>query len=175
MDVIEYLLFIPLLIYGIALSQLLAQWKRIFDLSNFHGPFVVTVVAFTETAIQNIYHYLQIFTVRDDHSYAAYLLALAGPLLFLLSANALSEDINPGGTIDRDEFRARVPAAYAFMGAFVALHLLPRFRTDSGHFALRIPLILLLIAVAATKKESLVYLVGVLWLVGLVMRLTGTF
>ena len=175
MDVIEYLLFIPLLIYGIALSQLLAQWKHIFDLRNFHGPFIVTVVAFTETAIQNIYHYLEIFTARDDRSYAAYLLALTGPFLFLLSANSLSSDANRDGTIDREEFRARIPAAYAFMSAFVALHLLPQFRTDAGNLALRIPLILLLIAVAATKKESLIYVIGLFWLVGLVKRLSGTF
>ena len=175
MDVIEYLLFIPLLIYGIALSHLLAQWKHVFDLKSFHGPYLVTVVAFTETAIQNIYHYLEIFTARDDHSYPAYLLALTGPFLFLLSANSLSSGTTPDATIDRDEFRARIPAAYAFMSAFVALHLLPQFRTDSGNFALRIPLVLLLIAVAATKKESLIYLIGLFWLAGLVKRLTGTF
>ncbi|RLB53106.1 MAG: hypothetical protein DRJ42_12845, partial [Deltaproteobacteria bacterium] len=51
MDIIEFLLFIPLLIYGIALSQLLSQWKRIFDFKNFYGPFVVTVVAVTVVAI----------------------------------------------------------------------------------------------------------------------------
>lgn len=175
MDVIEYQLFIPLLIYGIALSQLLGEWKRIFDLKNFYAPFLVTVVAFTETAIHNIYHYLAIFTAHRDHSYGSYLLALAAPFLFLLSANALSHDANHDGSVDRDAFRARIPSAYAFMSGFVALHLLPQFRTDKGNFALRIPLIFLLVAVAVTKKEWLIYLIGIFWLAGLAMRLMGTF
>lgn len=175
MDVIEYLLFIPLLIYGIALSQLLGQWKHVFDVKNFHAPFLVTIVAFTETAIQNIYHFLAIFTARPDHSYASYLLDLAGPFLFLLAASALSRNDDRDGVVDREEFRARIPSAYAFMSAFVALHLLPQFRADAGNLTLRVPMILLLIGVAVTKKEPLIYLVGTLWLVGLVMRLTGTF
>lgn len=175
MDVVEYQLFIPLLIYGIALSQLLAEWQHVVHLKNSHGPFLVTIVAFTETAVQNIYHYLEIFTKSQDRSYGSYLLALAGPFLFLLSANALSQDANHRGSVDPEEFRVRIPPAYAFMSAFVALHLLPQFRSDDANFALRVPLVLLLIAVAITKKESLIYLIGVLWLVGLVKRLTGTF
>jgi hypothetical protein len=172
MDIVEYLLFIPLLIYGIALSELLGQWKRVFDVKNFYGPFLVTVVAFTETAIQNIYHHLEIFNKHKDHSYGSYLLGLAGPFFLLLAANSLSKDDDRDGVIDREEFRARLPSTYAFMGAFVALHLLPKFRTDDGKFALRIPIIVLLFGIAVTKKEWPIYVVGLLWLVGLVMRLT---
>jgi hypothetical protein len=174
MDVIEYLLFIPLLIYGIALTQLLGQWRRMFDRNNFYAPFVVTIVAFTETAVQNVYHYLPIFTARSDHSYGSYLLDLAGPFLFLLASASLSHGEHEEA-FDRERFSARIPSAYAFMSAFVALHLLPQFRADTGNFLLRVPLIALLIAVAITRKAWLIYVVGLAWLVGLSLRLAGRF
>lgn len=62
MDPIEYLLFIPLLIYGIVLTRLLGEWRRFFDTANWHGPYVVTIVVFTEVAIWNIYTTLDLLT-----------------------------------------------------------------------------------------------------------------
>lgn len=171
MDIIEFLLFIPLLIYGIALSQLLGQWKRFFDIENFHGPFVVTVIAFTEVAVSNIYSFLEIFTARDDHSYLSYLLDLSGPFLLLLAVNALVKDDNHDGIVDRDEFHGRMRLTYGFMAAFVAHHLIPGFRADDGILWLRLPAIVVMLAIAITRKEWIVYVLGLIWLVGFILHL----
>jgi len=34
MDLTEYMVFLPLLIYGIALADLFSQWKRFFDIKE---------------------------------------------------------------------------------------------------------------------------------------------
>ena len=53
MEAPEYLAFIPLLFYGIALADLLGQWRRFFDGDYFYLPYFLTTLIFTEVAIWN--------------------------------------------------------------------------------------------------------------------------
>ena len=60
MEASEYLAFIPLLIYGIALADLLGQWRRFFDRDYFYLPYFLTTLIFTENAIWSVYGYLEV-------------------------------------------------------------------------------------------------------------------
>ncbi len=170
----EYLLFIPLLIYGIVLSRLLAEWKRFFDLGNWHGPYIVTIVVFTEIAIWNIFSFLDVFRGEADSTYLRYLAILFAPFLLLLSVNALLKDESGDGLVDREEFAERMRLSFALMGGFIALHLLPQYRADDGEFLFRLPALAIVLAVAWLRKESLIYLLGVVWLVSLFHRIDLT-
>ena len=172
MDLDEFLLFIPLLIYGIALTELLGQWKRLFDIENWYAPYIITVIAFTETSIWNIYNFFELFTQRESNSYPDYLLALAGPLLLLLAVNGLIKDDNDNDIVDRDEFMRRIRRTYLLMGCFVVLHLLPGFQYD-GSIPLRVAGAIALFATAIFRKDWLVYFVGFVWVVGLVQRIAA--
>ncbi|RLB53107.1 MAG: hypothetical protein DRJ42_12850 [Deltaproteobacteria bacterium] len=102
---------------------------------------------------------------REDHSYVSYLLDLSGPFLLLLAVNSLVKDDNHDGIVDRNEFHTRMRLTYSFMAAFVALHLLPQFRNDDGNFLIRVPAILVLAAIAIFRKDWMVYVLGVIWLI----------
>ena len=171
MDTEEYLLFIPLLIYGLVLSRLLGEWKRFFDLGNWHGPYIVTIVVFTEIAIWNIFNFLEVFRGEEDPSYLTYLALLFAPFLFLLSVNALLREDDRDGLVDRDEFASRMRPSFALMGGFITLHLLPMYRADDGEYLYRLPALAIIIAISWLRRESLIYLLGVVWALSLTHRL----
>jgi hypothetical protein len=171
MDAEEYLLFIPLLIYGIVLSRLLGEWRRFFDFANWHGPYIVTVVVFTEIAIWNIFNFLDVFRGKSASSYLTYLALLLAPFLFLLSVNALLEEEDRDGLVDREEFASRMRLSYALMACFVALHLLPMYRADDGELIFRLPALVIVVAISWLRKEWLVYLLGAVWLLSLLRRI----
>lgn len=171
MDPIEYLLFIPLLMYGIVLTQLFGEWKRFFDLENWHGPYIITVVVFTEIAVWNIYTFLDVISREPSHSYLSYLGLLAPPFLLMLSVNALLAGEGASGLVDRVEFRNRMRLSYFFMGCFVMFHFVPIFGQDDGLNPPRVAASAILFLAAWLKRERLVYLLGVIWLVGLAMRI----
>jgi len=171
MDPIEYLLFIPLLMYGIVLTQLFGEWKRFFDLENWHAPYIITVVVFTEIAVWNIYTFLDVISREASHTYLSYLGLLGAPFLFMLSVNALLAGEGTGGLVDREEFGSRVRLSYFFMGCFVSFHFVPVFGPDDGLNGPRIVAATVLFLVAWLRKERLVYLLGLVWLVSLVLRI----
>lgn len=171
MSFTEYLLFIPLLIYGIVLSQLLGEWRRFFDLANWHWPYIITIVVFTEIAVWNIYTFLGVFTRHDSHSYMTYLGLLSAPFLFLLAVNALLVGEDDDGLVDRTEFRSRMPLSYFFMGCYVALHLTPLLSDGDEFRPVRIVALCMLFGVAGMRKEWMVYPLGVLWLGTLAIRI----
>jgi hypothetical protein len=171
MDPIEYLLFIPLLMYGIVLTHLFGEWKRFFDLENWHWPYIITVVVFTEIAIWNIYTFLDVISRDESHSYLSYLGLLGAPFLFMLSVNALLAGEGAGGLVDREEFGRRMRLSYFFMGCFVMFHFVPLFGPNDGLNGPRAVAATILFLVAWLKKERLVYLLGVVWLVSLVIRI----
>jgi hypothetical protein len=174
MDPIEYLLFIPLLMYGIVLTHLFGEWKRFFDFDNWHGPYIVTIVVFTEVAVWNIYTFLDVISREESHSYLSYLGLLAAPFLFMLSVNALLDGERRGGLVDREEFRSRMRLSYFFMGCFVALHFVPLFSSDDGLNRPRVAAAGILFLVAWLNQERLVYLLGVVWLATLVVRVQAS-
>lgn len=62
---IEYLLFIPLLIYGISLSDLLSEYKRLIKDHILHFKYLITVLMLSEVAIFNIYKLYSIINAYD--------------------------------------------------------------------------------------------------------------
>ena len=173
MDPIEYLLFIPLLMYGIVLTHLFGEWKRFFDLENWHAPYIITIVVFTEIAIWNIYTFLDVISRDESHSYLAYLGLLAAPFLFMLSVNALLAGEGTDGIVDREEFGSRIRLSYFFMGCFVLFHFAPVFGPDDGLNGPRVIAAVVLFLVAWRREERLVYLLGVVWLISLAVRINA--
>ena len=60
MDATEYLAFLPLLIYGIALADLFSQWKRLFNPRLLFIPYLLLTIILTETALYNVFVYAKL-------------------------------------------------------------------------------------------------------------------
>lgn len=168
MDPAEYLAFIPLLFYGIALAELLGQWRRFMDPGYFYGPYVLTTLMFTEVAIWNVYLYLDVVAALEGISYYRYWLYLAQPMVFLLIVSALTPEAENRDTAGY--FKKRMPIVFGLMAVFITIHLVPSFTQAPPVNIPRIAAILFCVVIAVTGRPSLVYVLAVIWVASLFMR-----
>lgn len=169
MEAAEYLAFVPLLFYGIALADLLGQWRRFFDREAFYLPYFLTTIVFTELAIWNVYEYLAVVNQLDGVSYLGYWAYLLQPILFLLTVSALTPDSDENDT--REYFHERMSLIYLLMACFIASHLLTITEYTPANVLPRTFATFLLVAVAATHRLELVYALAVVWFATVVRRL----
>ena len=169
MDPAEYLAFVPLLFYGMALADLLGQWRRFFDRNYFYFPYFLTTIIFTEAAVWNVYQYLEVVLYLEGIRYARYWLYLIQPIILLLTVSALTPDSDNQDT--KRYFQERFSLVYGLAALFVFSHFLSGFTSLLTLTYTRIALLLLSIAIAVTKKIWLIYLTGVIWFLSFLLRI----
>jgi len=156
MDSTEYLAFVPLLLYGIALADLLGQWRRFFDKDY---------LMFTELAIRNVFLYLEVVRKLDGISYFHYWLELAQPIVFLMMVSALTPDSAESNT--KDYFEKRIRIVFALFAVFISSHFLPAYGVTVEMDYARITAVVICVSISVTRRIWLVYVLGVLWFLGL--------
>jgi hypothetical protein len=170
MDPAEYLAFVPLLFYGIALADLIGQWRRFFDRDYFYFPYFLTTIIFTEASVWNVFQYLVVVSHLEGIRYAQYWLYLIQPMLLLLTVSALTPESENSDT--KGYFHERLSLVYGLAAIFVSSHFLSGFASMTSLTYTRIVLIALSFTIALTKKIWLIYLTAVVWFVGLLLRMT---
>ncbi len=172
MEPAEYLAFVPLLFYGIALADLLGQWRRFFDKDFFYFPYFLTTIIFTEVAVWNVYRYLEVVSYLEDVRYAQYWLYLVQPILFLLTVSALTPESENQDT--ERYFKERFSLVYGLVAIFVSSHFLSGFGSMISLTYMtytRIVIIALSVVIALTKRIWLIYVTAVVWFVSLLLRM----
>ena len=86
----EYLAFIPLLLYGLGISEILQKWKRYILPKYFYLPYVLLALALLESGIYAVWEYLQIIPLLSDSNYFQYLAHLLPPLLYFFMCMVLT-------------------------------------------------------------------------------------
>jgi hypothetical protein len=160
MDSSEYLAFIPLLLYGIGLADILSEWKRLFDPKEWYLPYSAFTIVLTETAIYNVFIYMNLIEQFGGQSYLDYLLMLLPPFLFLLTTSAFTPDKESG---TREYFIRRMPVFFSLLALFVASHFLYDFDETFYMKMTRLLVIVIIIIIGFTRKIWLIYLLVVLW------------
>ena len=172
MDPAEYLAFVPLLFYGIALADLLGQWRRFFDKDYFYLPYFLTTIIFTEVAVWNVYRYLEVVSHLEDVRYAQYWLYLVQPILFLLTVSALTPEFETQDT--KCYFKERFSLVYGLFAIFVASHFLSGFGSMIPLTYMtytRIIVIGFSVVISLTKRIWLIYVTTVVWFLSLLLRM----
>lgn len=167
MDPAEYLAIIPLLIYGIGLTDLLSEWKRIFDKEDRYLLYVIYTIILTEVAIYNVVIYVDLVNSFPEQTYGQYLAHLLPPVLFMMVVNVFTPN---EGSKTETYFLDNIRLILILMAVFVGSHFFYTFNEPPDHFIRRGLIIVLLLATAYFKKMWMLYLVAVIWLVGVIMR-----
>ena len=167
MDPAEYLAFIPLLIYGIGISDLLSQWKRFFKRKDQDVLYIIITVMLIEVAIYNVFIYLDVVDDMPRHSYMRYLSFLVPPILFQMLVNVFTPD---EGSKTRLYFDRNMRLIFSLWALFVASHFIYSFNDYYASHYLRILFALNLIAVAVFRKQWLIYLGIALWIASFSVR-----
>lgn len=167
MDISEYLAFIPLLLYGIGLADLLSQWKRLFQPSEWYLPYSLLTVIFTESAIYNIFIYHNLIGQFTELSYITYLSFLAPPFLFLLTVSVFTpeEDSNTETYI-----RENLSLISLLTALFLASHFLHEYKESEWSTWGRFLYISVCLFIALTRKIWPIYVLVVLWAMSFAYR-----
>ncbi|PIB36590.1 hypothetical protein BFP72_14860 [Reichenbachiella sp. 5M10] len=116
----EYFSILPLLLYGIAIAELVSPWRRFFEDKQPYWPFILTGVALLETAFHNFY---QFYSHLDEsfQSYGTFLSYLMPPLLFLAISHVFTpEDLKSVDT--QKYFKSKYRLLMILLGLFIAAH-----------------------------------------------------
>ncbi len=149
----EYFLILPLLLYGLAISDLVNSWRSFFVKEKRYGPYIVTSLLLLELSFWNFYQMNQWITEDSVMSYFMYFTILLPPLIFLLVVAVFTPD-NDVADI-KGYFLKNMPIIFAGMAVFTASHFFIEWEVNLG---VRLVGIFLLLATAIIRKEWMVYM-----------------
>jgi hypothetical protein len=167
MSTTEFLAFIPLLIYGLGLTILLGEWKRIFDRSEIFLPYTLMTLFLTEIAIYNVFIYERLIEQLAGLSYLHYLVFLISPILFYLTVLVFTPE--PGDKT-KDHFVDRMPLFCALIALWVACNFFYKLEESMYVNISRIIFIVVVILCGYTKKIWLTYILILMWIVTMIFR-----
>jgi hypothetical protein len=167
MSIAEYLAFIPLLLYGLGLSILLGEWKRIFDRSQIFLPYTLMTLSLTEIAVYNVFIYSRILDQMSELNYLEYLLLLISPFLFFLVAHVYTPE--PGDDT-KEHFIKRMPLVYTLIALVTASNFIYNLDKSLSISIGRIIFIIVVLIAGFTRKIWITYVLILIWLVSLFLR-----
>ena len=162
METTEYLAFIPLLIYGIALADLLGEWKRLFQPEGWYLPYLLMTLILTESAVYNVFIYASLILQMQGQDYLTYLTFLVPPILFLMSVNSFTPD---AGDDTKTYFISKMRIFFLLIAVFSASHFFYSFgESQTMEIAGRSVAIILSLIGGIFRKPWVVYVLFVFWL-----------
>ena len=88
----EYFLILPMLLYGLAIADLVGSWRRFLVKEQQYAPYIITTILLLEVSFYNFYQLNQYVTEDTFKSYFAYFKILVSPLIFLVVVGVLTPD-----------------------------------------------------------------------------------
>lgn len=167
MSATDYLSFLPLLIYGIAIADLFSHWKRLFDIKTFFLPYALFTIMLTEVALYNVFIYAELIRDLEGLAYGQYLIYLLPPFLFMMVANVFTPD---KGEETRAYFLKQRPLLFSLLSVFIATHYLYDFNEEPFVIYARLVFVVLILASGFVKKIWPSYVIFAFWLLSIFVR-----
>ncbi|MEN8251055.1 MAG: hypothetical protein ABFS32_19130 [Bacteroidota bacterium] len=164
----EYLAFLPLLIYGIALADLFSEWKRLFNPKGLFIPYSLFTIILTEIAVYNVFVFAELLSELDGITYYNYLSYLLPPFIFLLTVNIYTPEKD---TDTKTYFIKQMPVFFTLMALFSASHFLYDFSENTGTLIIRLVSIAMFAITGFSRKVWMTYALAVVWLILLIFRI----
>ncbi len=174
MDQIEYLYFIPLLIYGIALSDIFGEFKHLLKAKTHYWPYIILIFILSESAVFNVYQLYNVHVNLTTSSYLQFWLFLIPPIVFLLAVNAI---VNKDENADKEQlkihFDKQLVVTFSLIIIYLFLHYMPIMHIPgSDKYNLRIVFSVLCLMVILIRKEWFFYLFSFLWALSVIYKFT---
>ncbi|MCT4587958.1 MAG: hypothetical protein N4A71_09065 [Carboxylicivirga sp.] len=167
MDVTEYLAFLPLLIYGIALADLFGEWKRLLEPKGLYLPYILFTIVLTEIAVYNVFVYAELVSHLSGIKYYDYMVKLLPPFLFMLTVNAFTPD---KGADTKTYFDKQMPNFCVMMAVFMGTRFFYDFGESQITIIGRIVSMALTLLAGFTRKVWLTYVLVVVWFIFIFSR-----
>jgi hypothetical protein len=158
----DYYLVLPLLLYGLAISDLVNSWRSFFLSERRYWPYILTSLLLLEVAFWNFFRMNEWMTESSFSTYLSYSRFIITPLVFILVVAVFTPDRETEDI--KAYFDSNMRIIYGGLAVFVALHFMfvtpgemPRIELTT-----RVGMIALLLLIAMLKKPGLVYLLAAL-------------
>jgi len=149
----EFFAFMPLLIYGIAVSELIMHWRDYLKKDRRYWPHLVTGIILLELGFVNFYY---LYDTLDQWfvDYPHFLLRLSSPLVLLLTVSVYTPENDKDV---KDYFNANSSIVYTLLSVFILINILTEFDLSFINL-IRTIAILICALIALTKKYWLIWL-----------------
>ena len=159
---------VPFLIFGLSITRLLSEWKRLFDTKKYFIPYLLYTIMLTELAVYSIFVYVQLIEKLPELNYINYMLYLLPPVLFFIVVNIFTPD---PGSDTKTYFINRMLLFFVLFAVFLASQYLYELNETSDIHILRLVVIIcLLINGLFYRKIWLTYSILILWILGIILR-----
>ncbi len=154
----EYYLILPLLLYGLAISDLVNSWRSFFFSERRYWPHILTSLMLLEAAFWNFFRMNDWMTTNSYESYLSYSRFIITPLAFILVVAVFTPDRENSDI--KSYFDSNMRIIFGGLAVFMALHFLfvPPGQMEAPELIARCTMIGLLLITAILKKPWLVYL-----------------
>lgn len=158
----EYYLILPLLLYGLAIADLVNSWRSFFFSERRYWPYILTSLLLLEAAFWNFFKMNEWMTGDPSQSYLSYSRFIITPLLFVLVVAVFTPDRETEDV--KSYFKDNMRTIFGCLAVFVALHFLfvAPWQLEPLELAARLVMITALATIAVLKNPKLVYLLAVL-------------
>lgn len=154
----EYYLILPLLLYGLAISDLVNSWKSFFFAERRYWPYIATSILLLEGAFWNFFRMNAWMTEGSYVSYLSYSRFIITPLIFIMTVAVFTPDADSHDT--ELYFKSNMRIIFLSLAAFVTMHFFFIAPWEMAPIELmgRCVMIALLLLTAALRNPKLVYL-----------------
>jgi hypothetical protein len=162
----EYYLILPLLLYGLAISDLVNSWKSFFFAERRYWPYIVTSILLLEAAFWNFFRMNDWMTEGSYENYLSYSRFIVTPLAFIVTVAVFTPDQD---TTDTEQyFKSNMRLIFGSLAVFVTLHFFFVAPWEMSLLELtgRVAMIVLLLLTALLKYPRLVYLLFAVRIMG---------
>lgn len=153
--------------YGLGLSALMHEWKRLFDPSQIFLPYSILTLMLTEVAVYNVFIYISLIAQFQGQSYFSYLTYLIPPFLFYTATNVFTPD---KGDDTKAYFLKRMPLFFILLTLMIASHFIFQMEETKSASIVRLVIIGFLVLIVISKKIWLIYPLALLWLASFLIR-----
>jgi len=149
----EFFAFMPLLIYGIAVSELIMHWRDYLKEDRRYWPHLITGFILLELAFVNFYY---LYDTLEDwfQSYPHFLLRLSSPIIFLLTVSVYTPEREKNV---KEYFIANSSVIYTLLSLFILINVVTEFDFNFINLIRTIAIIICML-IALTKKFWLIWL-----------------
>ena len=164
----QALAFIPFLIFGLGITHLLSEWKRLFETKKYFLPYFLFTIMLTEIAVYAIFVYAQLVAKLPELNYFTYLSYLIPPFLFFMVTSVFTPD---KGTDTKEYFIKNMPLFFILFALFFVSQFFYELHESNYLHILRLLAIgILIIAGLFYRRIWITYALVGIWLIGFLIR-----
>jgi len=126
MSKLEFFAFMPLLIYGIAIGEIIMHWRDYLKKDRRYWPHIITGVVLLELAFLNFYYLYDDLSLLFE-TYPKFLARMMVPITFLLTVSVFTPEDNMEVKV---YFKEKMRTIFTLLGIFILAHMINDFHFD---------------------------------------------